>query len=1134
MKVRPYSLVGLILVFLILGLVFLFYSRELLGTDYLKDFVLQQLEASIGRKIEVDRVKFVVFPGIRLELSHVAIYGHQDPSHVVFTARQMDVALRLIPLLRKQVVAKRIALDEPRLELRRMRDGQWNVLAGLQTSLSETADLESFARLLLIREATLRNGHITLVDEAREDGTRTAELESVELSLQVHPAQGRGELRVAASLPEEQSVTTIGLMGILTSLNRSSTLTTEDVLSDQPAFQFDGDLEATDLNLKALADFFGPRPVPEALHGTATVRSRVHIVPGVSGYDVVLSDFVAHADQLEVTGRANLSGLMTEQPTFAITFSSPSVDVRNLFHRIPPRWIHPELEGLLTDHQLDGTITVRSATLTGSSTTNPQYSVTGEFRAENVHALIGADRVPADDIAATILVETGRIRVSGMTGRYGAIQIADGKATVSFLDTGPWLEMEIGGDMAAHELVQLLAKALHSKRLSAILAKSHTIEGQALPTFRIVGPLNKPDGLTFAGGEIVARKISLSNPSLPQRVTGIEGRFLFSQDGAQLDQVTARLGDVDLKLNGQITGGTSSTFRDFRLKAHGSADQIRQWLPISSLPHGLIVGPVSTTVALSGPTDAPHLQGDVELTQATMTVPNLGEKPSGSPAGLEFEGNVSRTGGATLTRLEVVIPPLRVPVKGLMRLGEQFRIDAELATGVVSLSSLPEWINKGGIEAGNLEVSLDLKGTDLKWTTWRTSGWIALTNGLMVAKGVDGQIQNLYLRLKFARNLAEIKQLSFRIKDSDVVMAATVRDWATRPVVAAKIESSQMDIDLLIPKGTRSPIREFLETLAATSRVTATANITKGVYKHLRFGALSGRIAIQDGQVHVDGLSGQVGTGQMGGELLVKLPRQAPADASVAVRMTGIPVEAMLPLLGTTDQSITGDLKMTGTLQGHGRNPHGLSPTLNGKAEIVAENGRIFKNDKRPIWKILSILNLPAVLRGKINLEKDGLQYSKLTTSVTIQNGVLSTQNLILDSPVVKITAAGTYDAPTDQLDMVWAVSPFGSYAQFVKAIPLFGRLFAGERHGIATALFQVKGSMEDPDVLYLPMKSFTNGLGGLAQLAFDVLKNSLTLPGDLLIPKDERQGFPEPVPIPSPASNSNKFGLSAPTPTSP
>jgi hypothetical protein len=103
---------------------------------------------------------------------------------------------------------------------------------------------------------------------------------------------------------------------------------------------------------------------------------------------------------------------------------------------------------------------------------------------------------------------------------------------------------------------------------------------------------------------------------------------------------------------------------------------------------------------------------------------------------------------------------------------------------------------------------------------------------------------------------------------------------------------------------------------------------------------------------------------------------------------------------------------------------------------------------------------------------------------------------------------------------MVWAVSPFGSYSQFLKTIPLFGRLFAGERKGFATALFSVKGAIEDPEVTYLPMKSFATGVTGLAQLAFDVLKNTVMLPIDLMTPDEDRgtgkEAMPAPEPVPS------------------
>jgi uncharacterized protein YhdP len=294
---------------------------------------------------------------------------------------------------------------------------------------------------------------------------------------------------------------------------------------------------------------------------------------------------------------------------------------------------------------------------------------------------------------------------------------------------------------------------------------------------------------------------------------------------------------------------------------------------------------------------------------------------------------------------------------------------------------------------------------------------------------------------------------------------------------------------------------------------------TRGHYKHLKFGNLSARVNIQDGVLDVDRIAGNSTHGQLAGRIVVQLPRKEPADIEFSVRATGLQVQDLLKLTNTSIQGISGQMRLSGSMRGHGRNPHGVYPTLNGRAEVLLENGRILKAKERAVWKIISLLNLPAVLQGKVDLEKEGLPYDKIVGTVVVHNGLFQTENLIIDSPILKITAAGNYDLPTDQLDVVVAVSPFGSYSQFLKTIPLFGRIFAGDRKGLATAMFSVKGAVEDPEVTYLPMKSFATGLSGLAQLAVDVLKNTLTLPFDLMTPDGEKSDVPESLQMPEPAS---------------
>jgi AsmA-like C-terminal region len=935
--------------------------------------------------------------------------------------------------------------------------------------------------------------------------------------LLVRAEQGEADLRLSAGHTGEKGLSSISLTGAITTGQRP-TLERDDSSGSPITLQFDGTLDASNLDLREAAGFLGPRPVPEQLRGVVNGHSHVRAVPGVAGYDVVLSDLSANLEQLRLTGQASLSGLLTTQPTFAMTAAAPPVLMSQLLKTLPAEWIHPQLPAVIKDREIDGIVEMVSATVTGSSVEGTQLSLTGEFRVKQGQALIGQSRVPAKDLSAVVSVEAGRLKISNLNGLYGTIHMKESKALVSFLEKGPWLEMDVVGTMTAADLAQFLAKSVKSEQLSRVFADSRDVEGDAAPTFRMVGLLNQPGGVTFAGGEIIVKSVSLTNPVLPERLTALKGRFVLSDGGTTFDQVTGRLGDLDLQVSGGITGGNGSAFKDLLIRGKGDADHMARLMPSRAIPAGTFEGLANGAVVLSGPTLSPHLRGEVVLTESKVTLPGLIEKPIGAQATVEFEGMIPQGSGVLLDKIELIVPPIRLPVKGKIQLGEHFSIDAALSTSALSMSRVPEWIAKGGFEAGNIELSLDMKGKGPDWKAWKITGWLALNNGLMNAKGAEEPIQDLYLRVQFVKNDVEIKRLSFRLLDSDVALEGTVHNLATKPTITAKIESNQMDLDLLIPKGHRSPMRDFLEFLAETSKVQATASITHGRYKHLKFGSLAARITIQDGVLDLDRVSGQSANGEVAGRLVVQLPPKQPAEAELAVRATGLLVEDVLKLAGEKGRGITGDARVTGTIRGHGKNPHGVYPTLDGKMDVLLENGRIFKSQERAVWKIISILNLPAVLQGKVDLEREGLPYNKVSATVHVQHGLFETENLVIDSPIVKITAAGNYDLPTDQVDMVWAVSPFGSYAQFLKTIPLFGRLFAGDRKGLATAMFSVKGSIEDPEVTYLPIKSFATGVTGLAQLAFDILKNTVMLPIDLMTPDGEKEAVKDTVPelIPS------------------
>ena len=1113
MTVRPRTL--LLSLLAILLLVMVMASLPFLSDpDYAKKLILSQVERQIGRKIEVGQAHLEIIPKIRLELSQVVIRD-LDPSRVFFRAKRMDLVLRMTPLLRLQVVGKRLKFEEPQVELRRDQAGHWNFLSGAGGEAgSAQAEGNPLALVLRIRETTVTNGEITVVDEFRQDGIRSLQVRTLDAIMSTGSKGLLVDVRLSATIPATLGVSSLSLVGKVTQADRAVRVAPDGPAGNVPGVQFEGAAEALNVDLRQVADFFGPRPVSEQMSGSANLVGRVRVAPGVVGYDMVMSDMTANVQRVSLKGQASLSGLMTAQPTFSLTFSSSPVDLGELLDRLPAEWLHPKLRTVVTEREIGGTIEVVKAMVTGTTIPEPRVSVTGAFLVHQGHALIGGDRTPAKNFSGTVTVEPDRIRATDLTGIYGSMRVSGGTATVSLTEPSPSLELELAGDMAAADLIASLAGGVRSERLANSLAALREIRGDALLTFRVAGPLTKPDGLRYVGGEFVTRDVSFLSPALRERVVGLNGRVLFSPKGWEFGKLVGRMGQSQFEVQGIITAGAESAFQGLTVQVRAEAAQLVRMLPEGAVSSTALQGTIGATVSLSGLTSAPQFKAVMELKDTELTVAGVMRKPVGTPASLQVEGNLSRDSVLSADRIELMIPPVRLAGKGSMRLGKKFGVDATFVSGPIDLAKLPPGIESGGIKAGTLEVSLDVKGKQRDWKTWQINGWVAITDGQITTKDLGHPVKDLYVRLKLVRNGADLKRLAFRIKDNDLRLSGSIRNWHQTPAITLKAESSKLDFDLLIPKSGRSPMRDFLETLASTSRLVATVGIDRGVYQQFTFTELSCRVNIRDGVLDVDRLNGQSDGGRVAGRLVVRLPREKPAEAEVSVRIDGVPFLKLSQLMGEKHLA-SGELSATATVQGHGRHPRGVLPTLNGKVEFLIKQGRIQKGTIVP--KIVMLLNLPMLLQGKIDLTRDGMPFDKMGATFSVRDGVLFSENMVMDSPVMKMSAAGTYDLPKDQLDVVYAVSPLGSYSQFLKSIPLFGKLFAGERKGIDTALFEVKGSLQDPKIRYLPLKSFATGVTGLAHLAFDVLKNTILLPKELIAPADERA--PEPATDQAPPS---------------
>ena len=1074
----------------------------LINPDYLKQLALDQIQRNFGPHISIGRTSLALFPNPRIEVTELVVKEHPD-AHAFFRTKFVRLVLKIGPLLRQELVVKELRIDQPEIEISRDQNGQWNVF---NTPWAQS-ERELLGSVLMIEKVSISNGEITIIDESPTKGVRGLMLNNVFLTVVSQADEGRlADLQISGRIhrPERGSTFNVGgrLEPKLLEVGSPSLASQPRV----PRWQFSGHIDISNLDMGEIANLFQLNFKPSPLLATTNLRSNLRVIAGQTGYDLILSDFSAQNSLALFVGNANIAGLTADHPTISVTFSASPISLETMYKTLPHQWLLPEFVQVLEESRFGGMVEVVQATVTGSSRLDMGMSAVGTFRLEN--GFFKRKRVWPDieNIRGTIVLEPDRIKFSDFTGLYDSLPVRSAKGRLLFKEAGPSMEVEVQGIVPGQRVLEVLHDISSVDQTFYRLSTWNVSQGTGLLTLRFAGSISGLHGLSFQQGEYVAKDLHIDIPEFEDPISNGRGRFKFSPTETSLENVHGWVGDNPFTLNGSIQTQKKVRFERMTLQVTLDGQRlVDSWLPDSESTDLRIDGPLQMNLMFSGPVKRPHIKGNVNVADSRLHIPYAMKKAGGIPGSLEFEGTFRSDREVEFDRLEYQMQNFRLAGKGRIGFRPTLAIQFKFNTEPVYLGLLPEGVTVGHgvLRSGILEIAVEVQGEGTDWQQWGTNGWVALTEGVMEVKGLEAPVTNIFLRLKFDSDEAALQRIEFRLLDSDGRLRGSVQNWKTKPDIEVVLESNQFDVDLVIPKEGRSPLRDFLERLAADGTLEGTMTIDQPRYKDVRLRNLTALLRIHDNLVIVDRIRTESDGGPVAGRVLVHLPPNKPAAVRGSFHIKGLPFEQVHQSVGYEERRITGSLSLRGKIQGHGRNTLGVLPTLNGEVEMMLEDGYVRQGTVLP--QILKILNLPAVLQTEVDFDEDGFPFDKMTSNLTIDEGLVTSEDIVVDSPIMKLTAAGTYNLKRDHLDVVTAVSPFGRYSDYMKQIPLFGKIIAGERKGLATALFSVTGSIQGPDVLYMPMTSLTTGFGGFAQLALDILKNTFALPVELLNPDGEQ-----------------------------
>jgi hypothetical protein len=1067
--------------------------------DALNAALMHQVEQRLGHAIDVEAIRVTLLPHIGVELIDVRVLDASATARV-FSARRMHLVVQALSLLRGDVVGTRLLIEQPHVELHRDEAGRWAFATAAGGPASQPAQMDSpLAFIARVRNVLLTDGRLTLTDDS---GGKARHVHLV-TGLQAIITEGlpgrTATVQVQCEIAGESASATMSMEGTLIQTRLE---TGEPSMASPYPVQFDGTVHIAMLDLRQVAEWLRWGTVVEGWHGAVGFNGRLRLVPRAVGYDLIVPEWTADLRGVALQGHARVIGLSTDTPTFSATVSSSPLPIRQWLDRIPERWVPAGIRAVVNEHEVEGLLTLRTAAVSGPLNAASPLDVAAELQISEGRFLSATQHPRAQGISATVFYNGQGLRVIDVQGEYGPIHLSGGTMILTNIGMDPSLDAHVTGVVRADGLIAM-GRALNTPYIQSFFTGFEQAHGEVVMTAHITGRPMTAGNLDLVDADFQIYDVGLRVPGIPMPIQRLNGRLGFSSGMLRIETLTGLVGPAHLDAQGSVTIAAGAAYQSLHVELTAEGADLAPLFPRMggvSRPH--LAGPLRLDATISGPVQMPRIIATLELEETALGIPDIVTKPKGAPASIEFEGLVSADQMLVVRRLDLLVSPIHLAGEGHLHFTDEWDFEARVAAKPVSLAKLPRGVSVGTVKNGRLDATLVIRGQGAKRSSWESSGRVRLEHGLIAPEGSPA-IRDVTLTALLDRRDITIQELALTTNGSDLRARGSVSNWLDAPQVSLVIESSQLNLALLQPtdradqtaQATRDP--NFFATWWADGRFAATVFAKAAYYDRFLFTNLSCHVSLDNGVWTIDQLTGDTDHGHLGGRIVVQPSDRRVGHVKSAFRITGIPVERILSLVGTKDMlkawmsidgKLEGELKQRGLVSG--------SVTSTRPIRMVLEDGRILNIPA--ISKLLAVMNLPAMLQGTVDLARDGLPFDQLRTVFSITNGIVAFEEIALASPILKISGAGHYDFVADQMDMVLATSPLGSYSDLLKRIPLFGRIFAGEREGLDTAVFEVKGTSADPNITYLPAESLSRGVKGTAQFALDILLNTLRFPKTL------------------------------------
>ncbi|AMV73018.1 hypothetical protein JCM30471_14330 [Desulfuromonas carbonis] len=303
--------------------------------------------------------------------------------------------------------------------------------------------------------------------------------------------------------------------------------------------------------------------------------------------------------------------------------------------------------------------------------------------------------------------------------------------------------------------------------------------------------------------------------------------------------------------------------------------------------------------------------------------------------------------------------------------------------------------------------------------------------------------------------------------------------------VTLDIEADYGNIDEVIALWSRSPEAPALHVPphhGPLPELLIRAFARRGIIGGMDFEEARGEISFADRTLVIHPLQCRIGPGFVTGQVLVEPVENSPPRLHISGHAEGIAAEVVHQQLLKQSSLVKGSLRGDFYLQGIAGSE--FLPTSLGGFSIEIRNGvlREFKS----LSKVFSLLNVSQILALKLpDMDREGMPFGRLSGTFKLDRGILSSEDLFVESNAMNLSLVGQLDLARQRLDAVMGVKPLRTVDKIITNIPIAGWVLAGDEKALITAHFSIKGATIDPEVRPIPISSVSGKVLGIFRRVF-------------------------------------------------